>query len=111
MILNLEWIKEHLPHVLETLNEDDDDGILLKKITRQKSQQTDLRADGDAHLGDVDFNSFQVPKCERCVEGLMKPNVVFFRRRNRQVTVLLRRDCCRSLADLGSRPRMCAGRS
>ena len=76
--LNLEWIKEHLPHVLETLNEDDDDGILLKKITRQKSQQTDLRADGDAHLGDVDFNSFQVPKCERCVEGLMKPNVVFF---------------------------------
>ena len=29
--MNLEWIKEHLPHVLETLNEDDDDGILLKK--------------------------------------------------------------------------------
>ena len=54
--LNLEWIKNYLPHVVN------------------KDQ---IRADGDAHLGNVTFDDFQIPGCQRCIEGIMKPNVVF----------------------------------
>ena len=55
--LNLEWIKNYIPHV----------------VNKDK-----IRADGDAHLGNVAFDDFQIPGCQRCIEGIMKPNVVFF---------------------------------
>lgn len=36
-----------------------------------------ITPDGDADLGDVDLDSFRVPKCIRC-GGVLKPGVVFF---------------------------------
>jgi len=38
----------------------------------------DIRADGDAHIAVEDFKAFQVPGCEVCGTGVLKPNVVFF---------------------------------
>ncbi|EPC00276.1 hypothetical protein L861_07205 [Litchfieldella anticariensis FP35 = DSM 16096] len=34
--------------------------------------------DGDADLEAADFSSFRVPACQRCGEGILKPDVVFF---------------------------------
>ncbi|WP_235012785.1 NAD-dependent protein deacetylase [Spiribacter roseus] len=36
-----------------------------------------MTPDGDAELGDVDYNDFVVPACEAC-GGMLKPAVVFF---------------------------------
>lgn len=40
-------------------------------------EQIDVRADGDAHIGDAEFRSFHVPGCPLC-GGIVKPSVVFF---------------------------------
>ena len=37
----------------------------------------DSRADGDAELGDANYEDFQVPACQSC-GGVLKPDVVFF---------------------------------
>lgn len=34
--------------------------------------------DGDADLEAEDYSSFEVPACQRCGEGILKPDVVFF---------------------------------
>ncbi|GGY02823.1 NAD-dependent protein deacetylase [Litchfieldella qijiaojingensis] len=34
--------------------------------------------DGDADLEAEDFSSFRVPACQRCGDGILKPDVVFF---------------------------------
>ena len=86
--LNLEWIKFNLPHPLD---EDDagNSNVIVdssrKKIdsfdggsdSQHVTRKNQIRADGDAHLGDVSFDDFQIPGCERCIHGIMKPNVVF----------------------------------
>lgn len=41
--------------------------------------QSDIRADGDAHLDlGKDFDDFQVPHCPQCPDGVMMPDLVFF---------------------------------
>eukprot|EP00944_MAST-04C_sp_MAST-4C-sp1_P007684 g7684.t1 len=87
--LNLEWIKSNLHHPLDADNAGNSNVIedsSMQKIDRfdggsdshHVTQKIQIRADGDAHLGDVSFDDFQIPGCERCIHGIMKPNVVFF---------------------------------
>lgn len=39
---------------------------------------TELRADGDMELDDRAAESFQIPSCARCGDGVLKPGVTFF---------------------------------
>ena len=41
-------------------------------------EQSDLRADGDAVVKDVDYGHVHIPKCRYCNEGFLKTDVVFF---------------------------------
>ena len=38
---------------------------------------TELRADGDSEIADAE-DTFAIPSCERCGDGVLKPGVVFF---------------------------------
>jgi len=46
-------------------------------IRRFSSNDSFLRADGDAELGTINLDTFTIPNCPRC-RGILKPSVVFF---------------------------------
>jgi len=46
-------------------------------IHLDEPNQTDIRADGDAHLNTEDFDDFMVPSCQIC-SGTLMPTIVFF---------------------------------
>eukprot|EP00466_Bigelowiella_natans_P007482 jgi/Bigna1/84665/fgenesh1_pg.199_\ len=49
----------------------------MKNLYHHGRKSADIRADGDAHLENDDFDDFEVPGCKKC-GGLMMPRVVFF---------------------------------
>ncbi|WIX32235.1 NAD-dependent protein deacetylase [Salinicola sp. JS01] len=55
---------------------------LHDELARRNPRWLDLPAavapDGDADLEGVDFTDFEVPDCQRCSIGILKPDVVFF---------------------------------
>ncbi|GAB2786072.1 NAD-dependent protein deacetylase [Halomonas shantousis] len=52
------------------------------ELTESNPDWTGLAAsvgpDGDADLEGYDFSRFRLPRCHRCGEGILKPDVVFF---------------------------------
>jgi NAD-dependent SIR2 family protein deacetylase len=43
-----------------------------------RPEERELLPDGDVNLPDVDVEAFVVPRCDRCEQDLIKPDVVFF---------------------------------
>ena len=59
---NKDWVSNHMPFA------SDPDNVDISTV----------RADGDANVEDKDLNTFQVPGCSRCEQGVVMPRVVFF---------------------------------
>ena len=67
--LNASWMQKH---GLTSFTVDNDNNT-------DKDDVDDIRADGDAHLDlSTDFDDFVVPCCDKCKDGVMMPDLVFF---------------------------------
>eukprot|EP01035_Chromulina_nebulosa_P018062 gene18062-23709_t len=64
--------REIVQNSIESLNDD-----FIKEI-ESLNRVKDMRADGDADIGDIDFSKLRIPECPNCTHGILKPNVIFF---------------------------------
>ncbi|WP_110693003.1 NAD-dependent protein deacetylase [Salinicola halophyticus] len=51
---------------------------LARRNPEWLSLSAEVGPDGDADLDGYDFSTFEVPGCDRCRTGILKPDVVFF---------------------------------
>ena len=59
---NKDWVSNHMPFASDPENVD----------------VSTVRADGDANVEDKDLNTFQIPGCSSCEQGVVMPRIVFF---------------------------------
>ncbi len=72
VVLNREWIHQHIVSAAAAPNDDD------ARYDVDKTQQH-AHADGDAELAAADAtDTFRVAPCPKCDQGIVKPDVVFF---------------------------------
>jgi NAD-dependent deacetylase sirtuin 4 len=71
---------------LDQTNREEEERERIERLTRQMSMSLassasnpNIRPDGDADLGSlIDYSTFVVPQCMHCLDGILKPTVVFF---------------------------------